>query len=860
MPRTAAILVLASVALLGDWASAQQKVAAQGGLGGPAIEIDAWAPGNRMTVPPDSPAAPQNGCRFGFSIAMTNNVAVIGAPDVRLTFSEEGETTSVNGAGAAFVFARKGDSWEFVQRLIGPEVALMQTGCSVAIDPVTQDIAVGAWGYSKNQPFAGAAFVYRKGDGSSWGEPATDGLGFSAETRMPSQTVAPASLASIDQFGFGVGIHDGTLVVGCPLFGSSNTGAVFVFERGAEGTYAFKERLQDEGGGANDQLGTKVAIHGNLMVAGSQNDDVQGRVNAGSVIVYLRQSKAGNYQRIEKLTAPVLSAGGQFGSAIACHDGGDGEADLVVIGSPTAATSRTGSTVSGNGMAVVRRSLDGGITWTTDATLLPRRDVLNNNFGYSVAITHTASPEIIVGAPGYDSALQLTTDDPTEILFSQLVNTGAAFAFTYDAGTFAWSIRGTPPLTGDLWDPALVTTNTNLGRSVAVAPTAPNVAIAGAETPTGALGTAVPFFFTRAEIGVRDGTVAGPVLGPLGADGLPDPDGTAGPSGGGSTGGGIAGGGAPGTGITSGPGAIETPLTPIVYQWGLIKGSVVALRGDNVFIMQTDGKHSNVKPEFGFLGRLPEGATFAGIGDINGDLSGDVLFVNAANTLQYWKRNGFQVVETRTIDTLPVGYEPVLVSDIDGDNKLEVVLQEVADPRQLTAWTLEGGAISAVTDYELPAGDWSLSIGALRTRTSKDLLLRDRQSGTLRVLIRDGSTVSFPAISGRPMKYRLSGVGDANADGQPDIFWQSGGDAEIDYMDQDENGNYFVGTMKRAGFSNQPIIDIRDWNDDGTVDFWCEKGRRNFVMYGQVVEGYMYSAESRDLGNAPGQVMGFATR
>jgi hypothetical protein len=31
-------------------------------------------------------------------------------------------------------------------------------------------------------------------------------------------------------------------------------------------------------------------------------------------------------------------------------------------------------------------------------------------------------------------------------------------------------------------------------------------------------------------------------------------------------------------------------------------------------------------------------------------------------------------------------------------------------------------------------------------------------------------------------------------------------------------------------------------------------------MYGQVVEGYMYSAESRDLGNAPGAVMGFATR
>jgi hypothetical protein len=852
MQRTASILraSLASAAIVAGPALAQ----------GPVLEIDAWAPGNRMVVPPDSPAAPQNGCRFGFSVAMTNSVAVVGAPDVRLSYSEEGETVSINGAGAAFVFARKGDSWEFVQRLIGPEIGLMQTGCSVAIDPVTNDIAVGAWAYSRNNSFAGATFVYRKGEGTSWGEPTTEGLGFSAETRMPSQTVAPATLGPIDQFGFSVGIHAGTLAVGCPLFGTSNTGAVFVFQRGAEGTYAFKERLQDEGGGANDQLGTKVAVHGNLMVAGVQNDDVQGRVNAGSIIIYLRQEASGNYQRIEKLTAPTLTAGGAFGAAVACHDGAEGESDLVVIGSPTATSGSTGTPVSGNGMAVVLRSADGGITWNTDATLLPRRDVLNNNFGYSVAISHTAAPQVLVGSPGYDSALRGTTDDPTEIIFSQLVNTGAAFAFTYDPGTFRWSIRGTPPNTGDLWDPALVTSNTNLGRSVAVAPTAPDLAIAGSETPTGSLGTSVPFVFTRAEVGYRSGMVAGPALGPLGQNGLPDPNGDGGSPGGGPTGGGIGGGGAPGTGITSGPGAIETPLTPIVYQWGLIKGSVVALRGDSVFIMQTDGKHSNVKPEFGFLGRLPEGATFAGIGDINGDLSGDVLFVNAANTLQYWKRNGFQIVETRTIDTLPVGYEPVLVSDIDGDNKLEVVLQDVTDPRQLTAWTLEGGAISQVTDYQLPPGDWMLSIGSLRTRTSKDLMLRDRQSGTLRVLIRDGSTVSYPAIGGRPMKYRLAGVGDANADGQPDLFWQSGGDAEIDYMDQDENGNYFVGTMKRAGFSNQPIIDVRDWNDDGTVDFWCEKGRRNFVMYGQVVEGYMYSAESRDLGNAPGAVMGFATR
>jgi hypothetical protein len=31
-------------------------------------------------------------------------------------------------------------------------------------------------------------------------------------------------------------------------------------------------------------------------------------------------------------------------------------------------------------------------------------------------------------------------------------------------------------------------------------------------------------------------------------------------------------------------------------------------------------------------------------------------------------------------------------------------------------------------------------------------------------------------------------------------------------------------------------------------------------MYGKVVDGYMYSAVCRDIGNAPGRVIGFAAR
>ncbi len=826
------------------------------------LEIFGWAPGTALEVPEDSGVAPQAGCRFGVSMAMTDRVAVIGAPDTRLTVTIEEEVSTFNGAGAAFVFVRDPVSgeWTFAQRLVGPVLALLQTGASVAIDPATSDIVVGAWAYSVRQAFAGAAFVYRKGEGDTWGESAEE-LGFGDETRAPSQVLAPATLAAIDQFGFSVAMHDGSVAVGAPLFGTSNTGAVFTFARGEDGVYRQTQRIQDETSGSNDQFGTKVALHRNLLVVGVQNDDVQGRVNAGSVSVYNRPAPEESWALSTRINAPSPVTGGAFGAAVACFDG---EADWVGSGSPTAASGPDEGAVSGNGFVTVHRSVDAGANWTLSGTLLPRRANLNNNFGYSVAMSQTEPPQVMAGSPGYDTAIPNELSEGEELSFRQIVNAGAAFAFTFNGE--AWSIRGAGPVTGDLWAPQVVIANTSLGRSVAVAPTLPTLALAGAETPTGSTGNAIPFTFERSEVGVGPGDVAGPAPGPLDENGRPvDPINPPPGGGGGGTGGGIGGGGAPGTGITTGPGAIETPLTPIRYEWGLIKASAVSLRGRDVYLLQSDGKHSNVRPEFQFLSRLPQGAVYAGIGDFNGDQSGDVLFTEPSSTdpdvqvLKYWKRDGFRVVETRTIDALPDGFDVAVVADIGNDRTLDIVLQDAEDPTRVTVWSLQGSAISASTDYQLPEGDWQLSDGAFRTRTGRDLILRDRATGEVRVLAGSGDTVTFPVIGQRPMNMRLAGFGDANGDGQPDLFWQ-GKRSEIDTVGQDEDGNYVTTSSRRAGFANKPIIDIRDWNDDGTVDFWCQTGRRNFIMYGLFQDGYMYSAESKDLGGAPGSVMGFAAR
>jgi hypothetical protein len=835
MNLRAAILALAALAALTRAGAAQ----------GPAI--DGWAPGSAFGVDAALAEAPNAGSRFGFAVAMTQDVAVIGAPDVRLVdLRFPALNLGTNGAGAAFVFKRTEgtNEWSFVQRLIAPTRVLAQTGSSVSIDPVTGDIVVGAWAYDAVALFGGGAFVYRKGSGDSWGE-AADAAAFGANSRVPSQTLAPADLQAIDQFGFSVAAHGGTIAVGCPLSGENNAGAVYVFDRDGNGEYQLSQKYADPDAGANDQFGTKVAVHRDRIAVGVQNDDVDGRVNAGSVAVLVRSG--GSWSEAARLVAPSPGTSAALGSSVAVVDGVT--SDWVVAGAPLQASGAENT--GGNGTALVFRSTDGA-TFALDGTLLPRTSNLNNNFGFSVAASLQDPPQVMVGSPGYDTAIP-RLDDPAVLV--QVNNAGAGFSFERVGA--AWNRRGESTPRGDAWTPSAIA-GSNLGRSVALPAAGGAFGLVGADTPTGSRGTVFPFRFTNAPIGTDPGQVSGPASGTLDSDGLPGEDGSTG-NGAGGTGGTIGGGGSPGAGITAGPGAVTIPLTPIVYDWGVIKGTAVSLDGRRVHLLQTDGKHRAQRPRFGYLGDLPEGASFVGLGDMNGDLSGDVVFVERGR-LRYWKRDAFRILETLTIDRLPAGIEPVTIADLDNDRKPDIVMQGAIDPTLLRVWHIDGGAISGSDEYDLPDGDWNLFTGSFRTRNQTDLLARNAATGAVFLVeLGDAGSVTLTPIASRPASVRLAGFGDVDGNGQPDIFWQ-GKELEVDLMDQDDDGNYIRTSRRRTGLSQATIVNIRDWNDDGKVDFWMRRGSRNYVQYGTFVNGYVYGNSSRDLGKVPGTVVGVADR
>ncbi|MBL9141195.1 MAG: hypothetical protein JNK53_04955, partial [Phycisphaerae bacterium] len=167
--------------------------------GAPGVPLTAWVPSEEFSFPLGAPEEVGLGSRFGFSMAMNDTYAVIGAPDARL-YDADSES-QVNGAGAAYVFKRSGSTWTFVQRLVAPTIVLAQMGHSVAIDNTTGDIVIGAWAFNGRGFFSGAAFYFQKGSGDSWGVAETSGA-LGANTRMPTQNLVPTDLAPIDQFGF----------------------------------------------------------------------------------------------------------------------------------------------------------------------------------------------------------------------------------------------------------------------------------------------------------------------------------------------------------------------------------------------------------------------------------------------------------------------------------------------------------------------------------------------------------------------------------------------------------------------------------------------------------------------------------
>ena len=319
-----------------------------------------------------------------------------------------------NNAGAAYVYTRSGQTWFPQTKLLASDGAANDTfGQSVDIFGTTiligtSDSAVYVFVYGGESweeqaklitvdevTFGADSQVALFEDTILLGAPSDDEQGINAGaayvfTRTGTVWSEQAKLLASDggaQDGVGssVAIFEDTALLGAPSDDEqgTNAGAAYVFTRVGT-TWSEQAKLLASDGEAQDQFGNSVALDDDYGLIGAHQDDDQGS-NAGAAYVFMQEADTWSEQT--KLLASDGSAANFFGTGVALYG------QRAVVGAPREGT-------QGNNAGAAYVFIRTGPVWTEQSRLLASDGSANAWFGDSVALSATTA---VVGASSDDT-------------------------------------------------------------------------------------------------------------------------------------------------------------------------------------------------------------------------------------------------------------------------------------------------------------------------------------------------------------------------------------------------------------------------------------------------------------------------
>ena len=340
------------------------------------------------------PADAMRRAGFGRGVAIDGDLAVVGAWNDGNTSPPGGVFN--DGPGAAYIYRRTGPNvWvEEAKLIIAHEAARAfgdWLGYSVAI---SGDVVVlGAIHVSTPFYNTGAAYVFRF-DGRKWKQEAM----LTAADRWP-----------LDQFGYSVGISGDVVVVGAPQNDLTAVGKAYVFRRSG-GEWAEETRLIPPDLVENDELGSAVAVSGDVAIIGAWNHGNRGSVpdGTGAAYVYRFDSQTGSWDLEQKLVSTETFPGDRdrFGFAVTL------QGDVALIGTSPA---RLNGSLGHSGCYVFRFDQN---SWIADPKIVPPVTSVIS-LGGSVALHGNT---VLIGAP---------FDWPSgeRCPFPMICHTGSAFLY-----------------------------------------------------------------------------------------------------------------------------------------------------------------------------------------------------------------------------------------------------------------------------------------------------------------------------------------------------------------------------------------------------------------------------------------------
>ena len=304
---------------------------------------------------------------FGWSVAVSGNIAVVGAP---CHTNSNGQC----GQGAAYVFDESGGKWTQQAELTASDGATGDGfGWSVALDGNTA--VVGAYDKTVHGHAAqGAAYVFAESNGT-WTQQAeliaTDGT-------------------YTDEFGYSVALSGSTVLIGAPYrtVGSNQAqGTAYVFA-GSGGMWSQQAELTASDGEAGDFFAQSVAVDGGTAVMGAPCHPRNGFAfcQGGPGAAYVFGESGETWSQQAELTSSDGAAGDEFGVSVS------------VTGSTILAGASLHTVGSNQGQGAAYVFTESGETWSQQAELAASDGLGGDYFGWSVSLSGSTS---VLGAPAH---------------------------------------------------------------------------------------------------------------------------------------------------------------------------------------------------------------------------------------------------------------------------------------------------------------------------------------------------------------------------------------------------------------------------------------------------------------------------
>ena len=209
---------------------------------------------------------------FGYSVSVYSNTAVIGA---------YGDDDNDSASGSAYVFEYSSGTWTQKAKLVADDAeAFDWFGRSVSV--YSNTAVIGAHGNNDNGTASGSAYVFERNADGSW------------PTNQTANLTAGTDAGAGDRFGYSVSVYSNTAVIGA--YGNddngSASGSAYVFERNADGSWPTSPTANLTAGtdaGAGDRFGYSVSVYSNTAVIGAHHNDDDGSAS-GSAYIFERNA------------------------------------------------------------------------------------------------------------------------------------------------------------------------------------------------------------------------------------------------------------------------------------------------------------------------------------------------------------------------------------------------------------------------------------------------------------------------------------------------------------------------------------------------------------------------------------------